>query len=153
MKCGKTSNGYEGYYKISDNGRVKSLPRTIRRKRPFKTKEKILNPQKNSRGYLRICLKVNGKQKRVFVHRLVAEHFVPKPDGCNIVNHLDCNPLNNCKNNLEWTTTRGNFEYMKSLGRNKRTEKWLDKLTCSERKLFAKKVIRCINKYERNYKI
>ena len=57
------------------------------------------------------------------MHRLVAEHFIQKPKGCDVVNHLDCNPQNNCKNNLEWTTDQGNFAYMQSLGRNKRTDK------------------------------
>ena len=78
------------------------------------------------------------------MHRLVAEHFIQKPKGCDVVNHLDCNPQNNCKNNLEWTTEQGNFAYMQSLGRNKRTDKWIKRLTKSERRLFAKKVVRNI---------
>ena len=82
------------------------------------------------------------KVKDFFVHRLVAEHFVEKEDNKNIINHLDCNPKNNNANNLEWTTLKDNFEYMKMLGRNKRTKKWIENLTKSEREKFAKKVIR-----------
>ena len=43
---------------------------------------------------------------------------------------------------MEWTTLKGNSEYMKNLGRNKRTKEWIENLTKSEREKFAKKVIR-----------
>lgn len=106
------------------------------------TKEKILKPQNNSRGYLRVQLKKDKKHKSVFIHRLVAEHFIEKIEGCNIVNHLDCNPHNNCADNLEWTTLKGNVDYMIELGRNKRTESWINKLTETERIKFGKPVVR-----------
>lgn len=130
-----------GFYQISNKGRVKSLPRLRKAKNTFISKEKILKNKKNSRGYLRVELKVNNKVQRFFIHRLVAEHFIKKSNGCNIVNHLDCNPQNNNVDNLEWTTAKGNSQYMKKLGRNKRTSIWLEKLTNSERKRFGKKVI------------
>lgn len=95
----------------------------------------------NSRGYLRISLKKNKKTYRFFVHRLVAEHFIHKPIDCNIVNHLDCNPHNNNVENLEWTTYKGNSQYMKNLGRNKRTPIWIARLTKTERMINSKKVI------------
>lgn len=136
----KDIKGYEGYYQISNFGRVKSLPRIIKSKNFFKTKEKILKNQENSRGYFRVELKVNGKNQKFFIHRLVAEHFIYKPKDCNIVNHLDCNPHNNMVDNLEWTTMKGNTAYMQKLGRNKRTKIWIERLTDTQRKINGKKV-------------
>jgi len=132
--------GYEGYYQISNKGRVKSLPRERKAKNNFISKEKILKNQDNSQGYLRVELKVNNKKQKFFVHRLVAEYFLYKPKECNIVNHLDCNPHNNDAENLEWTTLRGNSEYMQKLGRNKRTKKWIKRLTITQRKVKGRKV-------------
>ena len=134
----KDINGFEGYYQISNLGRVKSLPRVVRN---FITKEKILKNHENSQGYYRVELKVKGLERQCFVHRLVAEHFINKPKGCDVVNHLDCNPHNNCIDNLEWTTLKGNVEYMKKLGRNKRTEQWIKHLKKGLREKIAKKVI------------
>ena len=86
-------------------------------------------------------LKVNNKKQKFFIHRLVAEHFLDKPSKCNVVNHLDCNPHNNNVENLEWTTMRGNTQYMQKLGRDKRTIEWIKNLTNSQRKKKGKKVI------------
>lgn len=133
----KDIKGYEGLYQISNFGRIKSLKKW--NGNLYKETERILKPQKNSRGYLRILLSFNNK-KYFFIHRLVAEHFINKPKGCNIVNHLDCNPLNNRVDNLEWTTIQGNIDYMKKLGRNKRTTQWIEKLRETSRKKYSKKV-------------
>lgn len=139
-KYGKILSGYEGYYQISNKGKVKSLSRLIKAKNNFVTKERILKNQDNSRGYLRVELKVDNKKQKFFIHRLVAEHFIDKPEGCNVVNHLDCNPHNNNVENLEWTTLKGNTRYMQKLGRDKRTFTWIKKLTKTQRKVNGKKV-------------
>ena len=47
-------------------------------------------------------------KKLYFVHRLIAEAFIPKLDGKNVVNHIDGNKLNNSVENLEWVTPREN---------------------------------------------
>lgn len=52
-------------------------------------------------GYERMTLYKNGKKTYESVHRLVALAFCNKPEGCNVVNHLDENKLNNNANNLE----------------------------------------------------
>lgn len=125
----KDIKGYEGFYKISNLGNIKSM-----------RQGKILKPQDNSRGYLRIHLKSDNTEKVFFVHRLVAEHFIEKKEGNNIVNHLDCNPHNNNAENLEWTTFKGNSQYMQKLGRNKRTTEWIKRLTETQRRVNGKKV-------------
>ena len=95
----KDINGFEGLYKISDSGDVLSLRRNI-----------ILKPKIDKDGYCVVCL-FNGKNNHRTIHRLVAGAFIEQKDGCNIVNHIDCNKLNNCVDNLEWTTISGNTKH------------------------------------------
>lgn len=66
-----------------------------------------VKPQPNGKGYLRVVI---GK-KRCFVHRLVAERYVPNPDGKDQINHKDGNKLNNNADNLEWVTNQENRDH------------------------------------------
>ena len=63
-----------------------------------------LSPQPNGKGYLRVS--IGGKL--MFVHRLVAEKYVPNPEGKEQVNHKDGNKLNNHADNLEWVSNQEN---------------------------------------------
>lgn len=89
-------------YKISNYGNVKSLK---------KDKERILKPSKSSSGYLQVTLCKNGIIKNVFVHRLVANAFVPNELKFEEINHIDENKLNNHSNNLEWCNRKYNMNY------------------------------------------
>ena len=106
----KDIEGYEGLYKISNMGRVKSIKFN---------KEKILFLQKDKYGYLRVGLRKMGKLKNYFVHRLVAEAFIPNPNNLPIVNHKDENKQNNCVENLEWCTVKYNNSYATALFQRK----------------------------------
>lgn len=76
------------------------------------------------KGYLYVDLYKNGKKKRFYVHRLVAEAFIPNPFNKPYINHKDGNPKNNCANNLEWCTPQENVEHAsKILGVMKQYEK------------------------------
>ena len=92
---------YNGRYQISNYGRIWN---TIT--------QKYMKPQMKKSGYYSINLmKPNKKVVTERVHRLVALYFCVKPNGCNIVNHLDSNKTNNFAENLEWTTVSGNTKH------------------------------------------
>lgn len=138
MEIWKDVKGYEELYVVSNQGRIASLTRTQKDKngREVKYKGKMLLPQPNLNGYLRVQLNKNGKWERFFVHRLVALHFVenPKPNCYSIVHHIDSDHLNNVASNLEWTTIDGNNKYANKDGRMIRTKKWLKNLRESQEK-------------------
>lgn len=106
--------GYIGIYKVSDSGRVKSLDRIDSNGRT--RKGKVLN-QTSINGYKSVNLSKECQVRRTLVHRIVAKAFLTQPDGCNIVNHIDNNPFNNCAENLEWTTYKGNMQHAAKQGR------------------------------------
>lgn len=99
---------YEGYYEVSSFGRVKSLPRMTAR---GMMGGQLMTPVKNKNGYLTVKLCKEGKIKAFYIHRLVAEAFIPNPDNLPQVNHKDEVKTNNHVSNLEWITIEGNLNY------------------------------------------
>ena len=82
--------GYEGYYRISNTGKIYSI------------KSKIMLKQSNSnKGYHSVKLQRNGIKKTYRVHRLVAMTFIPNLTGLLDVNHIDEDKSNNSVTNLE----------------------------------------------------
>lgn len=68
----------------------------------------------------------NGKQQRFYVHRLVAQHFIPNDDPKykTFVNHKDGNKLNNKVDNLEWVSPReNNLHYYQQIQKQKKERK------------------------------
>lgn len=53
-----------------------------------------------------------GKKSTKYIHRLVAEAFIPNPENKPEVNHIDSNSMNNCVSNLEWCDRKYNLDYM-----------------------------------------
>lgn len=70
-----------------------------------------IKPQLNKNGYLRVYLSKNGKVSKKYVHRLVAETYIPNPENLPQINHKDGNKLNNNANNLEWCTAKENINH------------------------------------------
>lgn len=93
----KDIDGYEGYYQVSNKGRVR------------RANGNILNPWNNQNGYPMVALCKHGKSKCFLVHRLVAFMFIPNPRKVNVVNHKDGSRNNNCVENLEWCTQKENL--------------------------------------------
>lgn len=107
-------DGYDNKYCINRYGQVVS-PSHIDKNGNFR-KVRVLKPQKRGKGYLYVNLMQNGQQKRVSVHRLVAELFVKNPDSKPQVNHKDGNKLNNFYENLEWCTNQENKKHAFDMG-------------------------------------
>ena len=101
--------GYEGQYQVSDIGNVRSVARkdSIGRKCGGVT----LRPSHDKYGYLRVTLCKNSKLNTKLVHRLVAQAFVPNPNGYSEINHRDENKVNNKLSNLEWCDAKHNVNY------------------------------------------
>lgn len=111
MEIWKDVKGYEGFYQVSNTGRVKSLDRTIYFSdgRIRKYAGQILNRNsKTSSGYKQCILKVNGISKYAYIHRLVAETFIENPKNKREVNHINGNKDDNRVENLEWVTASEN---------------------------------------------
>ncbi len=88
------------------------LPYRINEEGVVINKHNSIITQREVNGYRSVTLTGKDKKKYGFpIHRLVAAVFNAKPDGLDVVNHLDKNPSNNHKDNLEWTNTRGNTRY------------------------------------------
>lgn len=126
---------YEGFYQVSNMGRVKSF-------NYMNTgKEKIIIGF-NGRGYKRIVLFKNGKHKHMQIHRLVGIAFIPNPDNKPCINHIDGNKSNNRADNLEWCTPKENIEHAVKNGKfktgeNHQTSKLTEKQILEIRSLYA----------------
>jgi hypothetical protein len=71
-------------------------------------KQKMLKPDSSKMDYCRVTFSQGNKQKRLSVHRIVAEHFLERIHGKDFVNHKDGNRMNNHVDNLEWCTCSEN---------------------------------------------
>lgn len=113
--------GYEGYYQVSNLGRVRSCDRYVKGRwgktyihgkllRPGFGKEGI-TPTGKVNGYCNVVLHKEGKAKFIEVHRLVAVAFVPNPENLPVVNHKDGVKYHNEASNLEWVTPSENSKH------------------------------------------
>lgn len=90
--------GYEGYYQVSNKGRVYST-----------RSQRNLSLTHEKRGYVSVELNVQGVNKRVKIHRLVAKSFIPPVEGKALVNHINSIRNDNRVENLEWCTQSENI--------------------------------------------
>ncbi|MCL1654247.1 NUMOD4 motif-containing HNH endonuclease [Elizabethkingia miricola] len=113
--------GYEGSYEISNLGRVRSLDRIVMRglsKMPIKGCN--ITVFTNHCGYRKASLakvKEGKKSKKAyFIHRLIANAFIPNPQNKPFVNHIDGVKLNNSIENLEWVNGSENIQHAYNTG-------------------------------------
>lgn len=125
--------GYEGFYQVSDDGRVRSLWRLL----PHAVRAGVRKPKiilkygSNNQGRLQVTLSRDNVQKRFQVHRLVLAAFTgPCPDGLEGLHkngdHLDCK-ISNLKwgthaENMQDTVRHGHARLGEASGKSKLTE-------------------------------
>lgn len=97
----KNVDNYENY-QVSNLGRVKRITGN---------KERILKNYLNTKGYAYVVFFKNNKRKNIYIHRLVAQAFIPNSDNLPIINHKDENKTNNHVENLEWCSYKYNTNY------------------------------------------
>ena len=109
--------GYEGIYAFSSKGRIASLRTEFyynNRMLPRKVSRSLLKPtisMTTNGGYYTLTATVHKKTKILYIHRLVANAFVPNPNPSLFkeVDHIDGDPHNNSVENLRWTNRSGNM--------------------------------------------
>jgi hypothetical protein len=118
MEIFKDIKNYEGYYQVSNFGRVKALQRIVNNHSGFKKelKEKFLNKNISKNGYYVVSLQVNCFKKTFKLHRLIAEAFIHKIPNKNFVNHINGIKTDNRIENLEWCTISENNIHSRKLG-------------------------------------
>lgn len=97
--------GSNGYYWISNMGRCYNVAFS-----------KFMMVNDNGAGYKTYVLSKLKRQSN-YIHRLVAQHFIPNPEGKKCVNHIDHNKSNNVVSNLEWVTAKENTKHGIDAGR------------------------------------
>ena len=139
----KDIKGYEGLYKVSNLGRVKSVERVCKSKFGSfrRVSEKIRKVVIGNTGYYEVTLNKKGKRKTFKIHQLVAINFLNhKPCGYNlIVDHINNDQLDNKVENLQITTQRVNASKDRKnktskytgVSFNKGTNKWISRITIS----------------------
>jgi hypothetical protein len=95
-------------YLVSDKGRIFS-----------KSSKRFISGRPDRKGYYRVGMILGGKIKEIYIHRMVCETFRgPMPEGCDQINHIDCNINNNNVSNLEWCNSSRNAKHAYDNGLN-----------------------------------
>jgi hypothetical protein len=140
MEIWKTIKDFEGYYEVSNLGRVKSIKRIGLLRNgihPVVYKEKILKPAKDGFGYLIVSLSKNNIKKTFKIHHLVTIEFL-NHKKCKfelVVDHIDSNKQNNNLDNLQIISQRENTskkitksKYSTGVTYNKKSNRFMSRI-------------------------
>lgn len=149
----KDIEGYEGYYQVSNMGRVRGVDRIVERKdgTTQRVPGRLLTPNgyAESHHYAAVHLRKDGSNRTAEVHRLVANAFVPNPDNMDVVDHIDGNMFNNTASNLRWCSQTDNLRFCREAGRAKfpRFNDWSEDVKQRYVNRLKKPIIRSDGKY------
>lgn len=129
------AKGLEGYFEVSNNGDVRTVPREYKYGIHGISKritQHLMKPRKNRGGYMYLNLNADGKRITITVHRITLNSFVENPEGLPYINHKNGIKTDNRVENLEWISPKGNVAHAFSLGLRKRG------FTMTKRRSFCK---------------
>ena len=163
---------YEGLYKVSNFGRILSLN--------YRNtgKSELMNPSKNRGGYFQVCLSKNKETKNCYVHRLVAQTFLPNPEGKPCINHKiegkkgkkinmvifnEDGSVDEEKSTIEWATYEENNKYGTRIDRISKTvlqftldgefvREWSSAHECGRNGFIQQNVVDCCNGKRKTHK-
>lgn len=105
---------YENSYQVSNLGKVRSKTRKIKNNGTYgglcTYRSKMLKQHIDRSGYYFVSLRLNGTEKPIRVHKIVASVFLENKNNYKEINHIDGNKLNNKVNNLEFCTHQHNMQ-------------------------------------------
>jgi hypothetical protein len=106
----KSIKDYENLYQVSNLGRIRSM-----HSKWNNSGDKILCGRLHE-GYYKIVLTKDGKASQKFIHRLIAEAFIPNPHNKPCINHINGIKTDNSIENLEWVTIQENCQHAHNTG-------------------------------------